>query len=108
MRINHIATCNRVKLELLKASKGKLFSISALAEKTGFDWHTVKKCIEEDIGEELDGRLSRTTTNGQEIFFVEPLACDVLSRAEQKAKEERKLGLAEEIGSVRGRYCSVS
>lgn len=108
IRIDHIAACNRVKLELLKAPKGKPFSINALAEKTGLDWYTVKKCIEENLGNELDGGLSRTTTDGQEIFFLEPPVCDMLPGVEQKAKKERKPKLAEELGSVWRKHCSTS
>lgn len=105
IRIDHVAVCNQVKLELLKAPKGKPFSISALAEKTNMDPHTVKRCIEEELGEELNGKLTRATTDGQKIFYLAPLACDMLSRAEQRAREEGKIKLVEELKQVRERYC---
>jgi len=107
-RIDSIATCNRVKLELLKAPPGKLFSVNALAEKTDMDPHTVKRCIQEDLGEELDGKLSKATTDGQEIFYLEPVACDMLFKAGQRAREEGKAMLAKELEAVQREYCYPS
>jgi hypothetical protein len=106
-RIDHIAMCNKVKLELQKAPPGKLFSVNALAEITNMDPHTVKRCIEEDLGEELDGRLTRTTTDGMAIFFLDPLACEALIDVERKAREEGYLELAEELEAIRRKYCST-
>lgn len=108
IRIDHIATCNRVKLELLKAPPGKLFSVNALAEKTDMDPHTVKRCIQEDLGEELDGKLCRTTTDGTEIFFLDPSACDALVDAERKAREGGKTRLAEGIKTLWNTHCLTS
>ena len=106
VRIDHIAACNRVVKELIEAPRGKPFSPSALARRTGQDWHTVDRCMERLFGRRTYwGVISRTTPNGPDLIYLDPVACEALKDAERKAAGEGLRDLELGIRDLRAKHC---